>query len=676
MNLDEIQRRSREIFRQEAADLLGELESALLKLEADPGNPALINRAFRVMHTLKGSGATSGFHELSDFLHRVEDVFDAARQSRLQINPQIIDLTLKLADSVVRYLAAEPADAAAVLAGCSGELTALLSYLPVPKKTTDTAPAPAAAGRFQVRFRPRPDLFRTGSDPGVFLDDLRALGPCIIQGHANEVPPLAKMDPEACYLQWEIEVATEADENAVRGVFDFIEGECDLEITRLGAIEAPAGTVTEPTRVHPFAAPETIRTPAAASPVVPPSPTAPVSTGGRVGAGTLRVPAERLDRLVNLVGELVLLRSQVSTACTGATHLPIGIAEAAEALERLSTEMREAIQNIRVMPIEQTFGRFRRLVRDLARNLGKDVGLVIAGGDTEVDRAVLDALVDPLMHLVRNSLDHGIEPAAERQAAGKPRCGTLRLSAEQQGNRVLVSVSDDGRGLDPERIRARAIRQGLLAGDAQPTETELFQLVFLPGFSTAERITRISGRGVGLDVVRQQVEQLGGGVEIRSERGRGAEFRLSLPLTMAILDGLMVEVDGERYILPFDLVRETIELKQDQRAIDNGGNLVELRGELVPCLRLRDLLHFTSAPPDVERVVVLEIENQRTGLVIDRVLGNHQTVLKSLGWIGRRTPVFSGATVLGDGRIALILDVPALLTHQRHRNGSKPAPGI
>ncbi len=754
LQFGEIQRRSREIFRVEATDLLGELEAALLELESDPANPALINRVFRVMHTLKGSGATSGFQELSDFLHQVEDVFNAAREARLQINSPIIDLTLKITDAVTRYLAAAPADAAAVLEGSRGELSALLNYLPASGKKAGTAIAapPPQTCLFRVRFQPRLDLFRNGNDPGIFLDDLRALGPCTVRGFADEIPPFAQLDPEACYLRWEIEVATASGEDAVRSVFCFVDGECDLEIARVETVEPPAAAIpaaagtrpwfiefqtTERTLASPgvlealwrdlgrfgqvqvlsappaadshtppgvwrlrfetaadaetiasafvflldaqprvtlesFAAPGAI--PAAATapaaPAAPPTPKAAASAASRGSGETLRVSAERLDRLVNLVGELVILRSQVSNACAKATNLPDGLAGAAEALQSLSTEMRDLILNIRMMPIEQTFSKYRRMARDLARDLGKEVELVVEGGETEMDKTVLDALADPLMHLVRNSLDHGLEPAAEREAVGKPRCGKLRLRAEQRGDRVVVSVGDDGRGLDAERIRAKAVRQGLLAADARPTEDELFQLIFLPGFSTVEKVSQVSGRGVGLDVVRRQVDQLRGRVEVRSERGRGAEFRLSLPLTLAIIEGLLVEVDGERYVLPLGIARETVELKRGQRAASNGRNVVGLRGELVPYLHLRDLFLFTSRPPEVERIVIVEIEDQRLGLVVDRVIGNHQTVLKSLGWISRRVEVFSGATVLGDGRIALILDVPALLAHQRRQSGS------
>ena len=752
MHLDEIQRRSRDIFRLEAADLLRELEAALLELESDPSNVGLIDRVFRVMHTLKGSGATSGFQDLSDFLHHAEEVFTAARAGRLQLDTASIDLTLKLGDAVNRYLAAEPAAAPACLAGAQDSLDALLARLPQEEKSVSAAPpAVAAPTHFRVHFRPRHSIFHSGLDPGMFLDDLRALGPAEIRGLVDELPAFADLDPESCHLHWEATVDTRGGDEVVRSVFMFIADECDLTIGPAAPLAAPVAAtrtwyVEFRTTERTLAAPGALEalwldfaglgrhhvvtsppphdggippglwrvtldsaadrdaiagafiflvdvepmiglTPfasstAAAIPSAPPAPSAPrpadppktalgaAKVAAHATSDTLRVSAERLDRLVNLVGELVILRSQVSNACATVPSLPATLQGAAEALQSLSTEMRDVVLHIRMMPIEQTFSKFKRLARDLSRDLHKEVDLVIEGAETDMDKTVLDALADPLMHLVRNSLDHGLEPPADRIAAGKSSRGTLRLKAEQRGDRVIVTVGDDGRGLAPEKIRAKAVARGLLAADANPSEAELFQLIFLPGFSTAETVSQVSGRGVGLDVVRRQVEQLRGKVEVRSERGRGAEFRLALPLTLAIIEGLMVEIDGDRYILPLALARETIELTAAQRAANNGRNVVELRGALIPYLNLRDLFACTSAPPDPARVVVVEIEDQRLGLMVDHVIGNLQTVLKSLGWLGQRVEVFSGATVLGDGRVALILDLPALLAYHRRQHAA------
>jgi two-component system chemotaxis sensor kinase CheA len=750
MQFDEIQRRSREIFRIEATDLLGELEEALLALEADPSSAPLIDRVFRVMHTLKGSGATSGYQELSDFLHRVEDVFNAAREKRLQINSSIVDLTLKLGDAVSRYLGAAPAEAPAILAAAQTDLASLLAFLPAKsaaKKKAATAGEAPGPERFSVCFRPQRDLFRNGSDPGMFLDDLRALGPCTVRGFADELPALAELDPEACYLRWEAEVETSAGEAAVRDVFLFLDGACELDIKPIGkggaapAVFPTARTwfIEFQTTAKTMAAPDALETlwrdlaklgrhQILASPISPdgqpaagiwrvsletgadadavgdaflllfdahpkigltpfpadgePSraPAPGPDKGGKSAEGgngpavaasgeTLRVSADRLDRLVNLVGELVILRSQVSDICANTPNVGAELQGASETLQSLTSEMRDVVLNLRMMPIEQTFGKFRRLVRDLSRDLGKEVNLVIEGGETEIDKTMLDALADPLMHLVRNSLDHGLEAAAERVAAGKPAAGTLRLRAEQNGDRVIVSVRDNGRGLNTEKIRAKAISKGLLPADAHPPESELHAMIFLAGFSTSDTVSQVSGRGVGLDVVRRQIEKLRGKVDLRSELGRGTEFRLSLPLTLAIIEGLMVEVGDERFILPLGFARETIELSRAQRSAGNGRNVVNLRGAWVPYLRLRDLFGFDGEPPDPELVVVVELEDQRIGLGVDRVIGNHQTVIKSLGWLGRRVPVFAGSTVLGNGRVALILDLPALLAHFRESRG-------
>lgn len=707
MNFEEIQRRSRELFRAEAADLLVELEKALLELEQDPGSLPVLNRAFRALHTLKGSGGTAGYQDLADFLHRVEDVFNAAREGRLTVTSAMVDHSLQLADAVAGYIVAPPAEAARHLQDAAGTLQALLACVPaangegspgIPLPGSDHAGSPLSGGtppsqthRFRIQFKPHPNLFLTGGDPGIYLDDLRALGSATIQAFTDGLPPLEQLDPDESRLRWEITLETTRDENVVRDVFLFVEGECDLTIERVhGALislddpapaSVPAGSAaTSPgspgtppgSPGTPFPGNATPPAPLRPSTTRSTNPTPPNATPGtrkptaKAGASdVLKVSAERMDRLVNLVGQLVILRSQVKTACANAEHLPDGLQGAAEALQTLSTEMRDVVLNIRMMPIEQTFAKFQRLVRDLARELGKDIGLVVEGGETEMDKAVLDALADPLVHLVRNSIDHGLEPAAERLAAGKPAQGTLTLRAEQRGDRVLVVVRDDGRGLDPARIRDKAVARGLLSPTATPSEAELFELIFLPGFSTAETVSQVSGRGVGLDVVRRQVDQLRGRVEVRSQLGRGVEFRLSLPLTLAIIDGLMVEVGGDRYILPLGIAREAIDLKRAIRDAGNGRNLVQVRGEAVPYVRLRSIFGCTGPAPESERVVLVDVEERRLGLVVDRVIGNHQTVIKSLGWISGRVHVFSGATVLGDGRIALIIDVAAVLNHHR-----------
>ena len=766
MNFDEIQRRSRELFRQEAADVLAELEHSLLELEREPADTAAINRVFRAMHTLKGSGATSGFAELSAFLHHVEDVFNAAREGRLAINSTIVDLTLRLCDAIARYLEAAPAAAPAVLEAAGGDLAALLRFLPAKgtkeKATAEVvapssvapaqAPAAGAMPEWRISFRPHGGIYQQGVDPGMFLDNLRALGDCEIHALVDAVPSLGDLDPEQSYLAWDIRLATTARESEIRDVFCFIEGDCDLgiapvrqaatatwyvefqatpallaapgafdtlflELSGLGShhvLESPpAGDEPQPGRWRlkletsvpreriedafafavdarpriarePFDAPAPAVAPAAGGVAVPAArsasaPAAPASSQREkavVAANAavasarremLRVSADKLDKLVNLVGELVILKSQVSEGCAAVPKLPPMLQGAAEGLQRLAFELRDVVLGVRMMPIGETFAKFHRLTRDLSRDLGKEVELVIEGAETEMDKTVLDQLADPLMHLVRNSLDHGCEPPEARLAAGKPRTATLTLRAEQRGDRVWITVADDGRGLDAAKIRAKAIARGLLAGDANVAEQEIYQFIFLPGFSTADKVSEVSGRGVGLDVVKRSIEALRGTIELRSQPGHGAEIRLSLPLTLAIIEGLMVRVDGDRYILPLGSAREAIELRRDRRLAANGRNIVDLHGEMMPYLRLREVFEYPGEPPQIERIVIVELEDKRIGIAVDEVLGNHQTVLKSLGWLGRRVDVFTGATVLGDGRVALIVDVPGLVAFDAGR---------
>jgi two-component system chemotaxis sensor kinase CheA len=734
VNFDEIQSRSRELFRIEASDLLAELEAALLELETAPGDTAIVHRVFRVMHTLKGSGATSGFQDLSSFLHHVEDVFNAAREGRILVTSGLIDLTLKIGDAIRRYLAAPAAEAAAVLTAEKPTLDALLEFMPGAARAAQ-GKAAASTQRLRVRFQPQPHLFQTGNDPGVFLDDLRKLGPCAIEALDNNLPDLDKLDPENCYLGWDIEFTSPVKEESVREVFQFVEGDCDLDIRLLEDSAEPVSasnwsirfsittkhletpvvlqtlwaelgrlgvvtTVSQPPggaalpgewEIH-------LKTDAAADGIadafsfmpgcnlqigpvneaakkadaaMQPA-TATTAENIRASAikaatttsDTLRVSSDRLDRLVNLIGELVILKSVVTASCEQHPEIPSELHAASETLQSLTTQLRDEVLNIRMMQIGQTFSKFRRLARDLSRDLGKEVELVLEGAETEMDKTILDRLNDPLVHLVRNSLDHGLETPAERLAAGKSPSGKLRLAARQKGDRVIITVSDDGRGLDPARIRAKAIEKGLLAADAQISDTDLFQFVLLPGFSTAKNVSALSGRGVGLDVVKRTIEQLRGRIELRSQPGKGAEFSLSLPLTLAIIDGLMVGVGDDRYILPLSLAREAIDLPAGHQIGSQRRNLVSIRGESIPYLRLRDLFDYGTPKAGLrERVVIMELEQTKLGLVVDEVLGNHQTVIKSLGWIAPSAPVFSGATVLGNGRVALIVDIPALASY-------------
>ncbi|WP_404425710.1 chemotaxis protein CheA [Nibricoccus sp. IMCC34717] len=629
MNLspEELQNRTRAIFRTEAAELLGELEEALLDLESDPSHAEAINRVFRALHTLKGSGATAGHRSLSGFVHRVEDFYNSVREGRTVLNPGHIERTLEVKDTLARGidLGEDEAQALFETAALGLEGWAVAGAMP-----SGTAPrAPLEERLWKITFEPRPELWRTGLDVGVFWDDLAAMGAFSLRADLSRLPALDRFDPETCHLLWSAELRGPVSEEQIREVFAFASDDAVVTVRRE---ERPLPTQT--------------RAPQA-------------------GEEVLKVGAEKVDKLVNLVGELVVLRAQLTNACSSLGEVPPALAAAEEGLRRLSEQMRDVVLGVRMMRIGDSFSKFRRVVRDLAAELGKEVEWCIDGADTEMDKTMLDRLAEPLLHMVRNSLDHGIETPAIRVAAGKPACGRICLRAEQRGDRVLLTLLDDGRGLDAARIRAKAVDRGLIAADASLSEKELFELIFLPGFSTAENVSQVSGRGVGMDVVKRGIESLRGFVELCSRPGGGTEVRINLPLTLAIVEGLLVETGGERYVVPLSTAHETVELPAEERGERERGQVLFLRGEALPYFRLRSLFGIAGAAPRSEKAVLVEAEGGRFAIVVDQVLGQHQTVLKSLGWLGGRVKAFSGCTVLGDGRIALVVDVNSLFTLAR-----------
>ena len=446
------------------------------------------------------------------------------------------------------------------------------------------------------------------------------------------MPPLAEIDADRCYLAWDLVLTTAAGRDAIRDVFIFIEEESEL------TIEAAAESSAK-----------------LAPSLAAPQPVAPGGTGAKAaGATSIRVSADKLDQLINVVGELVTVQARLSEASARLDDAEIQ--EVAEAVERLTGELRENSMSIRMLPLKTTFERFRRLVHDLGIELDKDVELAIQGADTELDKTVIDQLNDPLVHLIRNSMDHGIETRPGRQAAGKPARATIQLSALHSGAHVLIRVTDDGRGLDVDAVRARALEQGLIDGAARLSEAEIFALILAPGFSTAREVTDVSGRGVGMDVVRRNVEALHGSIEIQSQPGQGLTVTLRLPLTLAIIDGLLVRVGDAHFVLPLANSLECVELTRQDIADAHGNHIANVRGEMIPYIRLRDYFQMETARREREQIMVVETEYGHYGFVVDEVLGDHQTVIKNLGNAYRNVQVVSGATILGNGTVALILD--------------------
>ena len=643
-----------ETFMQEAEDLLVAIEQSALDVERDPTDGEALNRLFRSFHTLKGSGSMFGFDEVADFTHHVESALDRSREGALPLTPALIALLLSAKDQIKALLAGETGDDTQRIIAELNALQGLAPSTPGAKDSSATTAPSGRRSRYLVSFRPAASIACSGLDPASLLDELRALGECQVKIDFDRVPPLDAIEPDKCYLSWQIELVTDASENAIRDVFIFVEDESEIRIE-----------IHDTSDYAPSAKRETPKS-AATSQILGRKPL--------TQQATVRVTSEKLDRLVNLVGELVMNQSRLSQVAGGIDSAELGAP--VEEIERLISELRDSVLGIRMMPIGSTFSRFRRLVHDLSIELGKDITLLTEGEETELDKTVIDQLGDPLVHLIRNSIDHGIEAPAERAAAGKPTVGSIRLSAAHDGAHVVVTIEDDGRGLDPERIRTKAVEKGLIAADADLAEEDLFNLILLPGFSTAKDITNVSGRGVGMDVVKRQLETLGGDLKISSRRGAGTRIDLSLPLTLAIIDGLLVEIGRDRFIVPMAAVTENVEITAAERNANNGRNLVNVRGELVPYVRLRDQFQVAGAAPAIEKVVIATHNRQRIGFVVDRVLGSHQTVIQSLGKMYEDIEVVSGATIMGDGRVALILDIAGIVRHDEQTFGGRSAASV
>ena len=652
----------RQGFIEEAREHLVELEAALLELDQNRSDLSVVGRAFRALHTIKGSGAMFGFEEIASFTHDLENAFDQLRTGRLQATADLINLTLAAGDQIKTMLD-ESEGSGTVDKNRSTEILKQLRLLTgLPKSTSHpqrvaSSPEPADSGeirQWHISFKPGPDILLNGTNPLGLLDELREMGELRLTLNTSLIPPLADIDPQGCYLAWDLLLTTAASYEAIRELFMFVEDDCELLI--------------EPAKIQELAIPDL------AAPPAPPADTpARQSNTNRSGTiSSVRVSNDKLDQLVNLVGELVTVQARLSEASVQLENPEI--MAISEEVDRLTAELRDNSMSIRMVPLRGTFERFRRLVHDLAIDLHKDVELTIDGADTELDKTVIDQLNDPLVHLIRNSMDHGIETPEVRRGSGKNPTATIRLSAIHAGANVLIRVSDDGRGLDVSAVRARAIERGLISADAQLTESEVFSLILSPGFSTARQVTDLSGRGVGMDVVRRNVEALRGSIEITSQPGAGLTVTLRLPLTLAIIDGLLVRIGGDHFVLPLANSLECVELTRAERDLAHGNRLANVRGEMIPYIRLSEYFEMGLEPPDLEQIMVVETELGRFGFVVDQVLGNHQTVIKNLGRVYRNVQVVSGATILGNGTVALIIDPQRLVQDvvqaaSRNRNG-------
>jgi two-component system chemotaxis sensor kinase CheA len=688
----------RQAYKEEAYELLAELETSLLELEETPEDMDLISRVFRAMHTIKGSGAMFGFDDIATFTHEVETVFDMVRNGRMQVTRDLVNLTLKARDLIKGMLDVSDSGGEAVEGREAEEVIAGLRLLvPVAPEAaavkTETgggaAPDPKggeAAVTYRIRFVPVPEITVNGTNPLLLLAELRQLGDCRAVAQMAKVPALEDVDPEHCHIFWDVILTTKRGIDAIRDVFIFIEDDCELKIDviddggtldvdgdykKLGFILVERGDLTRhdmeailarQKRFGELLVEQGIITPEKVeSALIEQQHVKEVrkERQSQESASSIRVPAEKLDILVNLVGELVTVQARLSqTAASRADALLVTIAEE---VERLTNELRDTALNIRMLPIGSTFSKFKRLVRDLSVELGKDIEMTTEGAETELDKTVIEKLNDPLVHLIRNSIDHGIEMPEEREAAGKPRQGTVHLAAVHSGDSVLITITDDGKGLDREAIRAKGVERGLIPAAAELSDKEIFSLIFAPGFSTAKAVTSVSGRGVGMDVVKRAIDALRGTIDIRSERGKGSVITIKLPLTLAIIESLLVKIGNDCFVLPLSIVEECVELTREDVQNAHGRNLATVRDQIVPYIPLRERFLIRNEQPEIEQIVITQVGGTRVGFVVDHVIGEHQTVIKSLGKMYKDVHGLSGATILGDGSVALILDIPQLV---------------
>ncbi|KQW27243.1 chemotaxis protein CheA [Rhizobium sp. Root274] len=659
------------VFRTEAAEQLEVIEAGLLDLTRDLNDKAQIDAVFRGLHTLKGSGSMFGFDQLAAFTHHCETAFDRVRKGEAPATSELIAAVLDAQGHMQALLDQPNGDHDAMSTRLLEQLHKAVGR-EVSSASHATAGKPQAAAAeptmrtWQLDFRLPADSMVNGTNPLGLIDELRELGECRLSVTSDQLPSLDAMDPTQLYLGWNATIITDKPRSEIEDVFIFVMDEMVMDlkdVTPPSASVASASMLAQPAETHPNETPAARAEQRAAA----------ADAKSQRQSDNVRVPALRLDEMMDRVGELVIAQSRLSQMAGSLVDL--GLRSVSEEIERLAGELRDTMMVLRMMPVASLFSRFRRLVHDLARETGKEIELVTTGETTEVDKTVIDRLADPLVHLVRNSIDHGLELPQDRIAAGKPAVGQVVLSAHQTGSEVVITIKDDGRGIDRARVRAKAEANGLIQPGQSLSDQELLQQIFQPGFSTAEKVTNLSGRGVGMDVVKKTIEALRGSIDVKSDEGFGSEIALRIPLTLAIIDGLLVRVGNGNYVIPLSAVEECLELSLEEDLRSRGRSFISLRDDLVPFLRLRELFRTGSQPDPYQKVVVITTGRERVGLVVDQIIGDHQTVIKSMSKLHDQVTSFSGATILGDGNVALILDVAHLIAAGQQQEAQLRAAG-
>ncbi len=654
-----------QVFFEESFEGLDIMESGLMELDLGDADSEEINTIFRAAHSIKGGSGTFGFTEIASFTHIMETLLDEMRDGRRQVTRDAIDVLLHSVD-VLRMMMNSVQDNTdldqARVAEQMAELEAILGGESSAGASSTVSTEPAAASDkicgWNISFIPDETMMQTGNDPLRILRELQELGEARITTNTEALPELDKLNPENCYLSWNIELLGDISRDLINDVFLWVEDDCKLKVEAINEpAEQPAETALN---AEPVAAKE-----AQPAPVEKIEKKA-VKEKKPAASSSIRVGIDKIDGLINMVGELVITQSMLSLlgedfSLEKLEKLQDGLGQ----LERHTRELQESVMMIRMLPISFSFSRFPRLVRDLSSQLGKKIELKMSGENTEIDKTLIEKIGDPLVHLVRNSLDHGIEMPEDRIAAGKPETGTINLNAYHKGGNIVIEIIDDGKGIDADIILQKGIEKGLVQEGAKMSKTQILDLIFQPGFSTAAEITDVSGRGVGMDVVRKNIMSLGGAVEIQSEVGKGSTITIRLPLTLAILDGQTVSVGDETYIIPLMSIIESIQVNSEMiNKVGGRGETFRLRDEYIPIIRLSQVFNIENAKAqnlEDGLLVVVEADGKHCGLFVDDLLGQQQVVIKSLEQNYQRVTGISGATILGDGSVALILDMPGLL---------------
>jgi len=706
----------KQTFFDECSDLLQQMETSLTEIRAGNSTDDTVNAVFRAVHSIKGGAGIFGFETLVKFAHVFETVLDSIRSGAIAITPDNIDTLLSAGDvlsDLVNMSRADEAPPSDYGAECRAALEEIMrrnggsednmggsdiaddfddiDFTPVMADADDDGAAVDGPHDFAITFRPGAEMVKKGNEPLFLLRELRQLGELELVAETDEIPPLAAMASDKPYIGWTGTLRTDASRAQIEAVFDFVSGDCELDVrdltvppvAELAVVASPDVPLAPdlPAEPQPAADPLPVEAappvPTAAAPAAePPKPAMPAKAPERAegGAGqapakaaatTTRVELEKIDRVVNMVGELVIAQAMLGQIVQELPeHITGRLMQTLDEVIHHTRELKDSVMSIRAQPVGAVFQRMPRLVRELSAKTGKRVRLEMSGETTEVDRSIIERLADPLTHIIRNSMDHGIEAPTDRAAAGKPEEGTIYLGAEHRGGKIVIEVRDDGAGINPDRVLKKARERGLVSSDASLSEDEINNLIFLPGFSTAETISDISGRGVGMDVVKRNIQDIGGRITLKSERGRGMILQLALPLTLAVMDGMVIRVGRETYVVPMSAMVECLRPpREDMHNLIGTRGMLKLRGDLLPIVNLADLLDVGSVLDDDAGGVVIITEagdDVRFGLRVDELLGHQQVVIKSIEESYGSIPGIAAATILGNGRVAFILDTEKL----------------